>query len=65
MRSKAIVAAAAIAGLMREAFAATSHAAVSIRKPDVSLQARAAVKVSAFPPRAHLDNLVTEARIPQ
>ena len=39
MRSKAIVAAAAIAGLMRGAFAATSHAAVSIGKPGVSLQA--------------------------
>ena len=83
MRSKAIVAAAAVAGLMSGAFAATSHTAVSIGKPGVSLQAgkmesdkhscegknpakaRAAVKVLAFLPRAHLDNAVTEARIPQ
>jgi len=39
MKSKAIVAGAAIAGLMSGAFAATSHAAVSIGKPGVSLQA--------------------------
>lgn len=83
MRSIAIVTDAAIAGLMSVAFAATSHAAVSIGKPGVSQQAgkkesdkhscegrtpakaRAAVKVSAFLPRAHLDNAVTEARIPQ
>jgi len=39
MRSIAIVTGAAIAGLMSRAFAATSHAAVSIGKPGVSLQA--------------------------
>jgi hypothetical protein len=82
MRSKAIVRGATIAGLMSGAFVAISHAAVSIGKPGVSLQARkmdsdkhscegknsckgkGVSKVSAFLPRAHLDNAVTEARIP-
>ena len=39
MRSKAIVAGAAITGLMSGSLAATSHVAVSIGKPGVSLQA--------------------------
>ena len=39
MRSTATVTGAAIAGLMSEAFAAISHAAVSIGKPGVSVQA--------------------------
>jgi len=38
MTKKAIVAGAAIAGLMSGSFAATSHAAVSTGKPGVSLQ---------------------------
>jgi hypothetical protein len=38
MTKKAVVAGAAIAGLMSGSFAATSHAAVSTAKPGVSLQ---------------------------
>jgi hypothetical protein len=38
MTKKAIVAGAAIAGLMSGSFAATTHAAVSTGKPGVSLQ---------------------------
>jgi hypothetical protein len=77
MKSKAIIVGAVIAGLMSGAFVATSHAAVSIGKPGVSLQAgkkendknsckgKGCCKVSAFLPKARLDNAVTEARIPQ
>ena len=78
-----IVTGAAIAGLMRAAFAGTFHAAVfnwearrfatGRRKRTTSTpvkartpaKARAAVKLSAFLARAHLDNAVTEARIRQ